>query len=215
MILPGHPSAPTIDTVRVNDSAPSRKRELQGMWNMAAAGTQPSGTALPSLFPGRILSMSDHVGFAVNLSPRNVLLREAIPQFAWGIAQSTQSNAASVIEKRTASLSYFRKLEITLKEANGRWLSSLPEGSPSSNVDFALIHFLVTNLKYPDTSLAEDLGRWMQLVGDVPPTGVFAKRARDPRVSVPEWRQGIEERNRAMIRRVAHSSNQHLTRACW
>ena len=210
-VLPEHPSAPEVNTMGVYDRIPSRKRELSGLLYMAATGTQPSGKALPSLFPERIISMNDHVNFAVTLNPHNTLLRKAVPSYAWGIAKELHANGKSVIEKRNASLAYLRNLKVTLKDANDKWTSRLPPGAPSSRIDFALVRFLVVNLKYPDASLAADLARGMQLVGEIPGTGVFAKRRRDPGVSLPEWRGGLEERNRAMLRRVTTARNARLT----
>ena len=214
-ILPGQPSAPPPGTVRVNDSAPSRNREMQGMLNMAATGVQPAGKALPPLLPDRILSIVDYVSFAVNLNPRNFLMREAIPHFAWCIAQSIHANADSVIEKRTAALAYMRNLKAALKGANERRLTMLPPGSPSCGADFSLIRFLIVNLKYPDTSFAVDLRRGMQLAGEIPGAGVFTARERAHRAPMPEWRNGLEDRNRAMAHRVTHSASSPLTQVCW
>ena len=59
---------------------------MEGLLYMAATGAQPAGKALPSLFPAPIVTMVDHVNFAINLNPHAILLREAAPQFAWWIA---------------------------------------------------------------------------------------------------------------------------------
>ena len=104
---------------------------------------------------------------------------------------------------------------MTLADANQRWLARLPLDSPSSRIDFALIHFLATNLHYPDSMLARDLAAGMPLVGSVPATGVLTKRARDPVLSTPEWLVGLEERNRAMVKRVTRASNHELARLSW
>ena len=104
---------------------------------------------------------------------------------------------------------------MTLAQANDRWVTHLPVDSPSRKVDFALIHFLVSNLRYPDTTLAKDLSKGMPLVGAVPPTGVFSKRVREQTLTAPQWKEGLVERNREMVRRVTHPSDSALARLCW
>ena len=159
--------------------------------------------------------MVDHVNFAINLNPHAILLREAAPQFAWGIAKKIHTQGSSVNEKRTAALAYLRRLKTTLAGANQRGLARLPQDSPSRRIDFALFHFLATNLCYPDLRLARDLSSGMPLVGSVPATGVFTKRAREPVLSTPDWLVGLEEHNRAMVERVSRASNPVISRLCW
>ena len=171
---------------------------------MAATGTQPAGKALPSLLPDRILTMQDRINFAIYLNHHRDMLWKAVPPFARAISRGLRDEPQCVNEKRVASLAYLRKLKVTLAQANDRWVTHLPMDSPSRKVDFAMIHFLASNLRYPDAHLARDLSKGMPLVGAVPPTGVSPKRAREPVISVPQWKEGLVGRNRAMVHRVTH-----------
>ena len=166
-------------------------------------------------FPPPILTMRDRVGFAHNLNPSSLLIREAIPPYAWRIGKDVCTDPKSVIERRSAALAYLRKLCATLEPANQRYIAKLPRGSPSCGLNFALIHFLATNLKYPDSSLARDLLHGMPLIGQLPASGVFRKRNRDPAIFPEEWRGGLERRNRAVIERIPKCSDPELTRLCW
>ena len=52
----------------------------------------------------------------------------------------------------------------------------------------------------------------MPLVGQVPEAGVFTKRVREPRVAFPEWRQGLDQRNRDILRRITAAAKSELSR---
>ena len=159
--------------------------------------------------------MQDNINFSALLDPHRLMLRRDVPNFARGIAQDIRREPGCVNEKRVASLAYLRKLKETLRGANDRWIANLPADSPSRGVDFALVHFLTSNLKYPDTGLASDLTKGMPLVGNVPASGVFTSRVREPVSSIPRWNEGLEERNRATVRRVSHPTDKNLARLCW
>ena len=198
----------------VNNVAPSKNRDPSGLLYMAATGTQPSGRALPPLLPDRIPTMQDHINFAIYLNPHRDMLYKAVPPFARAIAKDLRNDPDCVNEKRKASLAYMGKLKATLAESNTRWTNHLPADNPSRKIDFALIHFLVSNLRYPDASLAKDLTKGMPLVGEVPPTGVFSKRVREQVLSAPQWKEDLVERNKAMVHRVTHPSDRELARLC-
>ena len=95
---PGQPSVPPVTTMGVDDFMPSKKRDLSGIMYMAATGTQPSGKALPSLLPDRILTMQDHVNFAIYLNPHREMLWKAVPPFARAIAEVLREEPQCVNE---------------------------------------------------------------------------------------------------------------------
>ena len=214
-ILQELPPVPTTAAMCAHNVIPSKGRDPESILFMAATGTQPAGKALPSLFPSPIVTMGDHVAFATTLDPHSILLREAIPKFAWDIAKDIRTDPIGVVGRRTKALNYIRKLSATLGPANERWVAHLPTQSPSKRINFALIHFLTSNLRYPDAKLAVDLSWGMPLMGNVPATGVFPKRVREQAMPTDVWKDGLAQRNRDMIQRVTALADAELPRLCW
>ena len=210
----GPPTLP-LTGPSLKELIPSRGREITPILYMAASGTQPGGEALPSLLPSPILTMEDHVNFATILNPVSDLMGAAIPQSSWKVGKDICQNPKAVIEGRLSGLKFLSEISEKLSGQNAKWISRLPEGSPAGAINFALIHFLCKHLNYPDTSLPADLTSGMPVVGQVPVSGVFHKRARPANVTLPDWRVGLRERNLCMVERARKSAGSEEARLCW
>ena len=86
-----------------------------------------------------------------------------------------------------------------LEERSRKWDACLPEGNPSKAIDFALFHFLCSQLGYPDKSLPGDLANGVPVVGEVPDSGVFRKLAQQDSAALPDWRDGLHARNHFVV----------------
>ena len=117
-----------------------------------------------------------------------------------------------VVEKRSSSPSYIQEDPDTLSPEKAVCVAKLPIEGPFRGLNFALIHFLAPNLKYPGDCIARDLFRGMPSVGPVPASGAFRKRVREPAISPGEWRVVLDGRSRAVIARVARRSGPELGR---
>ena len=210
----GPPTLP-VTGPNLKEWIPSRGRELTPLLYRAAAGMQPGGEALPSLLPSPILTMEDHVNFSTNLNPIRDLMGAAAPQESWKVGRDICQNPKAVIEGRLSGLKFLSEMSEKLKERNNKWIARLPEGSPSGAINFALIHFLRKHLDYPDESLPKDLTLGMPVVGQVPESGVFRKRARPSSVNLPDWRNGLVARNQLMVERARQSAGSVEARLCW
>ena len=166
----GPPALPAIGS-NLKDWIPSRGRDLSAVLYMAAGGSQPAGDALPSLLPSPILTMEDHVNFSTILNPIKDLMGFAIPKSSWEVGKELCAVPKTVIEGRLSALKFLSDMSQKLEEQNRRWVARLPEGSPSTGLNFALIQFLCSHLDYPDSALPDDLTNGMPVVGPVPDVG--------------------------------------------
>ena len=160
----GPPTLPTKGP-DLKDWAPSRGRVLSAILYTAASGTQPSGGALPSMLPPPILTMEDHVNFATILNPIKDLMGDAIPSSSWKVGEELCAIPKTAIEGWLSALKYLSDVSQKMEGRNRRWAARFPEGSPSKQINFALIKFLFSHLDYPDKSLPEDLSNGMPVVG--------------------------------------------------
>ena len=94
------------------------------------------------------------------------LMGAAIPSSSWKVGKELCDNPKTSIEGRLAALKYLSKVSNKLEETNRRWVASLPQDSPSKQLNFALIKFLCSHLDYPDKSLPKDLANGMPVVGE-------------------------------------------------
>ena len=65
-------------------------------------------------------------------------------------------------------MKFLSEMSAKLEGQNRMWVARLPEGSPSRNISFAMIHFLCKHLNYPDKDLPEDLVKGMPVAGGSP-----------------------------------------------
>ena len=160
----GPPALPVIGP-DLKDWIPPRGRDLPAVLYMAASGTHPSGGALPSLLPSPILTMEDHANFATILNPIKDLMGASIPKSSWEVGKELCATPKTAIGGRLGALKFLSDMSQELQEQNRMWVARLPEGSPSTGVNFALIQFLRRHLDYPDKALPADLTRGMPIVG--------------------------------------------------
>ena len=73
---------------------------------------------------------------------------------------------------------------------------------PPGTSTFPLIHLLAHALGYEDTTFFRDMTNGMPIAGGAPSTGVLVPRVRTASSTVDQWRAGIPERNRMLVKRV-------------
>ena len=215
MVLGGEPRKPkTIPDLPIAWT-PSRGREIDGLFAMAAAQSQPSGAALPSLIVGSPLSASQHFEAAASVRPFTLLLDRAVSPAVKDALARCARHPSMMVNHRKAALDAFTELSEVLAPLSARWRNALGEGAPSKGVNFALIQFMISHFGYDDEVFAYDVARGMPIAGDVPACASLTPRVKPATRSVQEWTAELATRNRQLLERVTRSASDPMVAACW
>ena len=121
----------------------------------------------------------------------------------------------TAIEGRLSGFKFLFGMSEKLEGQSRRWVARLPEGVPSTGLNFALIQFLRRHLGYPDKALPSDLTKGMPVVGEVPGSGISRKRPRGEDATLPERREGLLARNQLAVERAREAAGADVARLCW
>ena len=194
---------------------PSRGRNLNELQKRAAAFSQPSGDALPTLIPAGITSRIQHLNIALNVDPFTFNLKQALHtddlrNINWilrdpGVVEAFRSNVTTCLDE----------INGTLKSVKEKWAAALPPKSPASGVNFPIIYFISKTFSYPDTNFANEFSKGLPLVGEIKPCEVLVPKLRDASLTIQQWRAGLPARNRKIIGQLKKNSDSELSRHCW
>ena len=181
----------------------------------AASGNQPSGHCVPSLLPALVDTMASHVMFARSLNPQRQLLRVAAPDFSWKIGLREKHGPTDLPSVRKDAMRFLRETSAKLAPQNPAAACPDERGRSFQAPKLCADTFLACRLNHPDRHLARDLSFGMQIVGQVPPVGVFKARLREPQIDYELWKSQVPARNREMIRRVVAEKDTEISKIFW
>ena len=197
-----------------NGFQPSKLRHVPAILNTTAAGAQRSGGALPSFLPRgvtptqalELARLIDPFGRALELS-----LSNRDKSNFWRITQEPKA----VKTGRNNVIRELTKIAITLQPAQERIRGVLDTTAPAQALRIPLITFLVKKFKYPDTTLARDIARGMQITGTIAKSNSLATRITPSAKLFQHIRGGLAKRNRNILRAIRSTANRTLKQKCW
>ena len=182
---------------------PSRHREVGGAGAISvAAQNQLVGRSLPSPITGGWYDAGDHVRAAERVNPTADLVNVALSRRAERALFRCVSAPLSVVEIRRGALAAFSEISTSVESLRLRWLATLPEKSPVSEIHFALIRLLATSRDYPDTAFVGELPTGMPIAGPIPQTPGLTERKRNAEMPYQEWKEATRARNLPIYDRV-------------
>ena len=146
---------------------PSRKRKLKSMQESAAWFQQPTGSAAPSLFPANSPTMHDHLHAVTSINPRDFFLLKSITPQIRNITSRLKDTAEMVARERSEMLKHIESLSPRLDTSREQWRSALPLNSPSADINFPVLHLLLTSLNYKDKQTTKDISRGLPIAGRI------------------------------------------------
>ena len=116
---------------------------------------------------------------------------------------------------RHVNIRHLKRISLKLQPLRDRLRSSLPLGSPARNLNIPLIMFLARHLDYPDSNLARDLTKGMDITGKIPESKALTKRIVAPTTDLAGIKLRLVTRNRTILRHLRRQTDPILRNKCW
>ena len=185
------------------------------MQESAACFEQPTGKALPSLLPINAPTMHSHLHAALSTNPHDFFLNKSISPQIRNITARLKDQPSLVVQERIDKLEYLEDLSQRLAGETQKWRDALPFNFPSSNINFPILHLILSSLNYTDKALAKDVSRGLPIVGPVAPTEVFKQKHTPQSLTIDVWLDQTDARNRRIIKQLCKPKDFKLATQCW
>ena len=146
------------------------------MQESAARFEQPSGKAFPALLPAKSPTTHDHLRAVLPTNPRDFLIHKAITPQIRNITSRIKDPPELVARERLDILKHIESLSTRLDPARIQWQSALPKDSPSANINFRVLHLILTSLNYKGKSATSDISRGLPIAGPATMTHVLKQK---------------------------------------
>ena len=189
---------------------PSRKRDLAALLCTAASDSQPSGKALPRLFPD-FDSIDEHVDAVRRADVPSFLLSQAVTPGLAAICSRLSHRPDTAIAAREAALTQLASAASRARDLTPQWLVNIPASSPARNLNLPLFQSLADATDFPDKDLVYDLRSGMPIAGAIPPAGTLRSKHTAAAESLEDWTTKVPLRNATIYDRIIKAQGSELS----
>ena len=147
--------------------------------------------------------MRAHLDAAMTARPHNFFLDRAITPKIKNLTMKLKERPDEVVRERAEMLQHLQDLSNKLEPTRNKWRKAPPRDSPSRDINFPLLHLILTSLEYNDKSMTGDVSRGLPIAGPVPITNALKAKRKASTLTVEDWLSNIEKRNTSIAKRIS------------